>query len=43
MEFLYDADLSDLASDEGPLFGHQGIGPWALLREDVEAWLLRPN
>lgn len=43
MDFLWDADLSDLMSDEGPLFGHQGIGAWALVSEDLEAWLIRPN
>jgi len=43
MNFLWDADLSDLMSDEGPLFGHQGIGVWQADAEELRAWLLRLN
>lgn len=43
MDFLFDADLSDLYSDEGLMFGHQDIGPWALIAKDVAEWLIRYN
>lgn len=43
MDFLWDADLSDLMSDEGPLFGHQGIAAWSVLAEHLVAWLIRLN
>ena len=36
MDFLFKAELSDLMSDEGPLFGHQGIGPWDDVGEECE-------
>lgn len=43
MDFLWDADLSDLMSDEGPLFGHQGIGLYEDEAEALRAWLIRMN
>jgi hypothetical protein len=32
-----------LTSDEGPPFGHQGIGPWEDDARALRAWLLRWN
>jgi hypothetical protein len=36
-------DLSELHSDEGPPFGHQGIGAWEERRDALRKWLLRWN
>jgi len=41
--WLYNCDRSDLYSDEGPPFGHQGLGPWEDQAEEFRVWLLRPN
>lgn len=38
--FIFDYRL---ASDEGPPFGHEGIGPWEEVGEELRAWLLRFN
>jgi len=42
MEYLYD-DLADLYSDEGTVFGHQGVGAWEDDADELRAWLLRWN
>lgn len=33
----------ELYSDEGTLFGHQGIGAWEDVAAELAGWLLRPN
>lgn len=41
--WLYAFDRSDLYSDEGPLFGHQGLGEWEDDASYLRLWLLRWN
>lgn len=41
--WLDGGDRSDLYSDEGPQFGHEGIGPWENEAGALRAWLLRGN
>ena len=43
MGYLYDADRSDLHSDEGPPLGRVFTAHWPLLRTEIQAWLLRWN
>jgi len=41
--WLYESDRSVLYSDEGPPFGHQGVGPWDEEAPRLRAWLVRKN
>lgn len=41
--WLGDRRRSELYSDEGTVFGGQGIGPWSDSAKDLELWLLRWN
>ncbi len=43
MGYLYDADRSDVHSDEGPPLGRVFTAHWRLLRTELQAWLLRWN